>query len=491
MKYFSTRNKEIKISSKEAIIKGISVDGGLFVPESFPALPPMDDLIKCNYRELAEKVLSLYLTDYTKEEIQDAVNGAYGEKFRKEDAVHIESTEKANFLELFHGPTLAFKDMALTILPYLLKHALKDKGMDKEVVILTATSGDTGKAALEGFKDIEGVNVIVFYPDGGVSPIQRLQMVTQRGDNTFVAAIRGNFDDAQNGVKEIFADEAYNSFLDGKGYVLSSANSINIGRLLPQIVYYVYGYIDLLKKEVISKGDKINIVVPTGNFGNILAAYYAKQMGLPVNKLICASNDNKVLTDFFQSGEYDRKRELLLTSSPSMDILVSSNLERFLFHLSNGDENLTRDKMEELKTQGKYEWEDFKENVYANFSDEEEISHWIRELFEKENYMMDPHTSVAYGVYMKYLEERGDERPTLIASTASPYKFHEKVLKSIGEDTSEDDFKDLNRLSGLMEDEIPPQMAELENLPELHKSICDKEEMKDIILKFLKVNKND
>lgn len=492
MKYFSTRNKKNIVTSKEAIIKGIAEDGGLFVPETFPSLPPIDDLMNCSYKELAYEILSLYLTDYTEEELKDAVNAAYDEKFSKTNAVEIKETDTAFFLELFHGPTLAFKDMALTILPYLLRSALKDKNLDKEVVILTATSGDTGKAALEGFKDIEGVNVIVFYPDGGVSPIQRLQMVTQRGNNTFVSGIRGNFDDAQNGVKEIFADEEYNQLLNNKGYVLSSANSINIGRLIPQVVYYVYAYLDLIKKGTIKKDESINIVVPTGNFGNILAAYYAKQMGLPVNRLICASNDNKVLSDFFSTGEYNRKRDLLLTSSPSMDILVSSNLERFLFHLSKGNEGLVKEKMDKLKTEGSYDWKDFSgENIYGGFANEEEISNWIRKLYESENYIMDPHTAVAYAVHMKYLRETGDSTPSIIASTASPYKFHGKVLKSIGKSTSGDEFKDLRILSELMSDEIPDQMAELEDLSEIHKDVCDKNKMKDIILQFLEVDKND
>lgn len=492
MKYFSTRNKKNIVTSKEAIIKGIAEDGGLFVPETFPALPPIEELMDCNYKELAYEILSLYLTDYSDEELKDAVNGAYDRKFSKTNAVEIKRTDTAYFLELFHGPTLAFKDMALTILPYLLRSALKDKNTDKEVVILTATSGDTGKAALEGFKDIEGVNVVVFYPQGGVSPIQRLQMLTQRGNNTFVAGIRGNFDDAQNGVKEIFADSEYNKLLNNKGYMLSSANSINIGRLIPQVIYYVYGYIELIKKGAIKENESINIVVPTGNFGNILAAYYAKQMGLPVNRLICASNDNKVLTDFFSTGEYNRKRELLLTSSPSMDILVSSNLERFLFHLSKGNEALLNEKMNKLKTEGSYDWKDFSgENIYGDFANEEEISSWIRNIYENENYIMDPHTAVAYAVYMKYLRDTGDSTPSIIASTASPYKFHDKVLKSIGEKCSGNEFQDLRILSELMDDEIPEQMEELKDLPEIHKDICDKDEMKDIILDFLQVDKDD
>lgn len=491
MRYFSSRNKENINSSKEAIIKGIAEDGGLFVPESFPNLPPLDDLLSCNYRELAFKILSLYLTDYSKEELLKAVNEAYDNKFRKGETVDLVATDKAYFLELFHGPTLAFKDMALSILPYLLKAALKDKEVDKEVVILTATSGDTGKAALEGFKDVEGVNVVVFYPHGGVSPIQRLQMITQEGSNTFVSAIRGNFDDAQNEVKDIFSDEKYNNLLEEQGYILSSANSINIGRLIPQLIYYIYGYLELLRREEIDEGEGINIVVPTGNFGNILAAYYAKEMGLPVNRLICASNENKVLADFFNSGKYDRRRELLLTSSPSMDILVSSNLERFLFHLSKGNEELVAEKMKDLKSEGLYNWGDFsKENIYGNYSREEESSQWINRVYKEENYMMDPHTAVAYSVYMKYLEENEDQSKTIIASTASPFKFHGKVLKSIGEEVSKKEFEDLRRLSKLMDKELPKEMSELERLPQLHSDVVSIDGMKEIILRFLKEKKD-
>ncbi|NLY85749.1 MAG: threonine synthase [Tissierellia bacterium] len=491
MRYFSTRDKNNIVSSKEAVIKGISEEGGLFVPETFPSLPSLEELIDLSYKEVAYKILSLYFTDYTEEELWKAVNGAYDEKFRKESVIEIKSTKKAHFLELFHGPTLAFKDMALTILPYLLKAAVRTRNIDKKIVILTATSGDTGKAALEGFKDIEGINVIVFYPDGGVSPIQRLQMVTQRGNNTFVSAIKGNFDDAQSGVKEVFSDVDFNGFLEKQGYILSSANSINIGRLIPQITYYVYGYIELLRRKVISKGEKINIVVPTGNFGNILAAYYGKRMGLPVNRLICASNNNKVLADFFNTGIYDKERDLILTSSPSMDILVSSNLERFLFHISGNDENITREKMTELRERGKYYWDDFKENIYGNFTDEGETSYWIKRVYEGEDYIIDPHTAVAYGVYMKYLEEEKDETKTLIASTASPFKFHKKVLTSIGKGITGKDFRDLEGLAKVSNTKVPKHLAELEVLPEIHNTLCQKDEMRDVILKFLKVNKND
>ena len=492
MRYYSTRNRKNIVTSKEAIIKGIAEDGGLFVPEYFPKLPPIGELINYSYKELASEILSLYFTDYSKEQLDKAVNGAYDEKFRGEIPLGIKSIGDAHFLELFHGPSLAFKDMALTILPQLLKFALEDMKVDKDVLVLTATSGDTGKAALEGFKDIDGLNIIVFYPQGGVSPIQRLQMITQRGKNTFVAGIKGNFDHAQSGLKDIFSDVDYNDLLSKKGFILSSANSINIGRLIAQIVYYVYGYLDLVRKGKLGKDEKINVVVPTGNFGNILAAYYAKEMGLPIGKLICGSNDNKVLTDFFETGLYDRQRDLLLTSSPSMDILVSSNLERFLFHISGQDQDLTKGKMEQLKRQGRYQWDDLTdETIYADYSDEAEVSYWIKEIYEKENYIMDPHTGVAYGVYRKYLEESGDNSPTIIASTASPYKFHNKVLTSIGLDVAKDEFQGLEMLAKLMDEELPKQIEELKELPQIHNHLINKDQMKDIILDFLGLDKDD
>ena len=486
MRYYSTRNQDNSVFSMEAIIKGIAEDGGLFVPESFPALPKLEDMKVLTYKELAKLILGMYFDDYPEDDLDEAVNGAYGDKFGNREPVRLVEKGGVNFLELFHGPTLAFKDMALTILPYLMRFALHNKGIEEEVVVLAATSGDTGKAALEGFRDVPGVNVLVFYPKGGVSQLQRLQMITQRGENTHVLAIEGNFDDAQKGVKDIFGDQEYNNELKKEGYVLSSANSINIGRLIPQVVYYVYGYLELLRDGRIEAGQEINIVVPTGNFGNILAAYYAKMMGLPIDRLICSSNDNKVLTDFFETGTYDRRRDLLLTSSPSMDILVSSNLERFLFHISGNDHEAVRMMMEGLTREGYFTWSDFsKEEIYGEFATEEEVASSIRDLYDKEGYVMDPHTAVAYSVYRKYLKETGDSKPTIVASTASPFKFPEKVISSMGKDVPQDLFTGIGMVAKAMDVEIPIQVRELETLPVLHGNVCKKEEMRDMILKLL------
>lgn len=487
MRYFSTRNKENLVTASQAILRGIADDGGLYVPENIPLLPPLESLSEMDYRELAFDTLRLYLTDYTDDEILSAVNGAYDDKFETPEIVPIKEAGGAYFLELFRGPTLAFKDMALTMLPYLLKTALSKQGEKREVVILTATSGDTGKAALEGFKDVDGTRVIVFFPENGVSQIQRLQMLTQRGRNTNVAAVKGSFDDAQGGVKEIFNDTEFNALLQDNGYMLSSANSINIGRLLPQVVYYVYGYMRLAEKGKIVIGDKINIVVPTGNFGNILAAYYAMRMGLPVGRLICASNDNRVLTDFFKEGGYDRRRKLMLTSSPSMDILVSSNLERYLFHISGGDTAITAQKMKELESKGFYDWDlDKLGPIHSGMANEDQVSSAIKSIQVSDDYIIDPHTAVAYSVYNSYKKETGDETCTLIASTASPFKFSEKVMDSLGEDLGKDEFRTMERLSELMHESIPTRMSELEKLPIVHKDLCDRGSMRNTILKMLK-----
>ena len=486
MRYYSTRNKGIKATASQAILKGIAEDGGLFVPEYFPKLPPMEKLILDDYRELAFKILRLYLEDYSDEEIRQAVNGAYDEKFESEGIVPLKSAGGVYFLELFKGPTLAFKDMALTILPYLLKTALIKQGENREVVIMTATSGDTGKAALEGFRDVQGTKVIVFYPENGVSEIQRLQMVTQRGENTFVAAVRGSFDDAQNGVKEMFNDKEFNDELKEKGFLLSSANSINIGRLLPQIVYYVYGYLRLVEHRAIELGDRINIVVPTGNFGNILAAYYAMRMGLPIDRLICASNDNKVITDFFDSSIYDRRRKLIMTSSPSMDILISSNLERYLFHMSKENDDTVSEKMRLLQERGFYQWpKDSLGPVVSGMAAEKQISEAILKVWESDHYLMDPHTAIAYSVWEEYKEAVKDSRTTLIAATASPFKFSGKVLSSIGEAKLDNEFKTMNKLGDLMGIQVPNKMRELEILPVIHRTVCDKSFMEDTVRSFL------
>lgn len=489
MKYYSSRNKNLRITSMDAILKGLSDDGGLFIPEIIPKLPSLDKLRNLSYIDLAGLILSMYFDDYSQEEISQAVQAAYGERF-EEEVVALRQDGNLNFLELYHGPTLAFKDMALTVLPHLMRTALKNKGVEEEVLILTATSGDTGKAALEGFKDIDGIRVIVFYPEDGVSNMQKLQMISQKGNNTYVFGVKGDFDDAQAGVKEIFSDMAYKEYLQEKGYILSSANSINIGRLIPQIVYYIYAYIELLNKNRIEEGQEINFVVPTGNFGNILAGFYAKKMGLPIGKLICASNENKVLSDFFQSGTYDRRRELIPSSSPSMDILVSSNLERYIFEVLGKDEYLTERLMNELKDEGVFSWENFKGGeIYGNYASEEEVAKTIKEVFESSAYLIDPHTAVAYSVYKRYREEENDDRPAVIVSTASPYKFPEIILESLGEKLPEDPFDGIRKLSKLWKKEVPGKIRELEDSPVLHKNTIDRGEMKDAIKNLIEVDK--
>ena len=493
MNYKSTRDKSISIPSMDAIIKGISDEGGLFVPDHLPRFTGLDKLVGVDYSDLAFKVLSYFLTDFSQDDLKSAVDNAYDKKFTSENIVEITKTKEGFFLELFHGPTSAFKDMALQIMPHLLKTALKNKEIKERLLILVATSGDTGKAALEGFKDIEGIEVVVLYPNKGVSDIQRAQMETQRGDNLHVIAINGNFDDAQNEVKGIFSDRDYNKKLLENGYRLSSANSINIGRLIPQITYYFYGYGKMLENKEITLNEKINIVVPTGNFGNILAAYYAREMGLPVNHFICASNDNNVLTDFFDKGVYNKNRELLLTSSPSMDILISSNLERFIYHISDGDENLVNQKMKDLKEKGSYNLKEIDDSLISGeYINEEEVSYWIKKLYKDEGYVMDPHTAVAYGAYQKYRQKTLDKHKTLIVSTASPYKFPTKVLNSIGIDYPGNDFLAMETLEENNQSKIPDKLRELKELPIIHNLLVEKDDIKATIIDLLKGgNKND
>lgn len=479
MRYISTRNNKNAVTASLGILKGIAEDGGLFVPDEFPSLD-YNQLLDMDYKEVASIVLGLFLDDFNMDEIVSSIEGAYDSKFSCQEIVPIKKVGDANIIELFHGPTLAFKDMALTLLPYLLKLSLNKNHVDKEIMILTATSGDTGKAALEGFKNIPGISVTVFYPKGGVSEIQRLQMVTQQGSNTYVVGVDGNFDDAQTGVKSIFSNKEFNDKLLDKGYLLSSANSINIGRLIPQIVYYVYGYLHLVRTQEIRSGDSINIVVPTGNFGNILAAYYALRMGIPINKLICASNDNNVLSDFFKTKTYDKNRELLLTSSPSMDILVSSNLERFLYHQIE-DDTKVKELMKDLSEKGVFNFLEDLDIIYGGFADENKISYWINEVYTKFNYIMDPHTAVAYAVYKEYIEETNDNKATLISSTASPFKFSNKVLSSIGKVVSNDEFENLKELASTMNQNIPEQLMELKTLRERHNLVCEVNMMKDIV----------
>ena len=417
--YKSTRSSQTATSS-QAILKGLADDGGLFVPMTIPALDKsVEELSKMTYQEVAYEVMSKFFTDFTEEELKNCIAKAYDSKFDTKEIAPIVKADNAYYLELFHGATIAFKDMALSILPHLLTTSAKKNHVKNEIVILTATSGDTGKAALAGFADVENTRIVVFYPKGGVSPIQEKQMVTQKGDNTFVVGIKGNFDQAQSGVKAIFGDKELAKEMDEKGFQFSSANSINIGRLIPQVVYYVYAYAQLVAKNEIKNGDMINVVVPTGNFGNILAAFYAKNMGLPIAKLICASNDNKVLFDFFRTGTYDKNREFILTNSPSMDILISSNLERLIYRTAGNDEEKNSELMRELTEDGKYTITDeMKENLkdfYGNYATEKETAAFIKELYEKTGYIIDTHTAVAAEVYKKYSEETVDNTPSVIA----------------------------------------------------------------------------
>lgn len=489
--YNSTRNKSEKLTASMAILKGLAEDGGLFVPEWIPKLSMDLDLLKdMSYQETAYEVMRRFLTDFTEEELKDCIRRAYDEKFDTPEIAPIHKTEDVCYLELFHGATIAFKDMALSILPHLLTTAARKNQVKGDIVILTATSGDTGKAALAGFQDVEGTRIIVFYPKNGVSPIQEKQMVTQKGGNTYVVGIRGNFDDAQTGVKKLFGDKELQREMEAAGMQFSSANSINIGRLVPQIVYYVYGYAKLYGAGEIKKGEPLNVVVPTGNFGNILAAYYAKQMGLPIGKLVCASNDNKVLYDFFQTGCYDRNREFILTTSPSMDILISSNLERLLYLISGEDDGKDAALMKELSETGRYRIDDGMRSRLSDFrggfATEEETAKEIRRVYRESGYVLDPHTAVASCVYGKYRGESGDETKTLIASTASPYKFTRSVMEAVDERyASKGDFElvdELERLSGVR---VPKAIEEIRTAPVLHDTVVEVPEMKDIVKKIL------
>ena len=484
--YSSTRNGEEKVTASKAILKGLADDGGLFVPESIPKLDvTIEELAKMSYQETAYAVMKLFFTDFTEEELKNCINKAYDSKFDTEEIAPLVEADGAYYLELFHGATIAFKDMALSILPHLLTTAAKKNQVNNEIVILTATSGDTGKAALAGFADVEGTKIVVFYPKDGVSPIQKQQMVTQKGDNTYVVGINGNFDQAQTGVKKMFSDKELAKELDAAGYQFSSANSINIGRFIPQITYYVYA------NGKIAKDEKINIVVPTGNFGNILSAFYAKNMGLPVAKLICASNENKVLYDFFETGKYDKNREFILTSSPSMDILISSNLERLIYWAAGNDAKknvefmtaLTKDGVYEITPQMQEKLKDF----YGNYASEEETAEAIRTLYEKTGYILDTHTAVAASVYGKYKAETKDEQTTtVIASTASPFKFSRSVMDAINPkyDTMEE-FELIDELSKIGNVKIPNAIEEIRNAPVRHKATCEVDEMPKVVKEFL------
>ena len=493
--YSRTRNAKEKVTASQAILKGLADDGGLFVPDRIPSLDvTIDELADMNYQETAYAVMKQFLTDFTEEELKDCIQKAYDSKFDTKEIAPLVESDGAYYLELFHGPTIAFKDMALSILPHLLITAARKNQVKNDIVILTATSGDTGKAALAGFADVKGTKIIVFYPKNGVSPIQEKQMVTQKGDNTYVVGIHGNFDQAQTGVKKMFQDKELAAQMDAAGFQFSSANSINIGRLVPQIAYYVYAYAKLYKKGEIAKDEKINVVVPTGNFGNILAAFYAKNMGLPIAKLICASNENKVLFDFFRTGTYDKNREFMLTSSPSMDILISSNLERLIYRIAGNDAAKNKELMTALTSDGAYAiTEEMKEQLadfYGNYTSEAETAKVICDLYDKTGYVIDTHTAVAAGVYKKYKEETKDtETKTVIASTASPFKFTRSVMDAIDKEKydSMTDFELVDELSRIGHVAVPKAIEEIRTAKVLHDTVCEVAEMPEVVKKFLAI----
>ena len=491
--YKSTRSDNVTITASQAILKGLASDGGLFVPTQLPKLNvSLEELSKMSYKETAYAVMKEFLTDFTEEELKSCIDKAYDSKFDTEEIAPLVKAEGAYYLELFHGATIAFKDMALSILPHLLTTSAKKNNLKNEIVILTATSGDTGKAALAGFADVPGTRIVVFYPKGGVSPIQEKQMVTQKGDNTFVVGIKGNFDQAQSGVKAIFGNKELEAEMDKAGFQFSSANSINIGRLVPQVVYYVYAYAKLLANGEITDGEKINVVVPTGNFGNILAAYYAKNMGLPIDKLICASNDNKVLYDFFTTGIYDKNREFILTTSPSMDILISSNLERLIYKIAGNDAAKNKELMTSLTTTGKYDITDDMraelKDFYGNYATEKETAEIIKDIYEKTGYIIDTHTAVAAVVSRKYLRDTNDTNKLVIASTASPFKFTRSVMNAINSKyDSMGDFELVDELSKIGNVKVPNAIEEIRNAKVLHNTVCEVDEMTDVVKKFLNI----
>lgn len=493
MKYSSTRGNDVALDSAEAIIQGLAADGGLFIPDSLPQVDAsfISELGELNYEERAAKVLGLFLTDYTADEIKGCVERAYGNnKFDAAMRAPVTMFADVSVLELWHGPTSAFKDMALQLLPQLMSTALKKTGEKAEVLILVATSGDTGKAALEGFRDVDQIKIMVFYPEGGVSRIQQAQMLTQEGANVNVTAVRGNFDDAQSGVKKIFSDEVFAKDLLNRGVKLSSANSINWGRLVPQIVYYFSAYADMVKAGKIQSGEAINFTVPTGNFGDILAGFYAKCMGLPVNKLICASNANNVLTDFLRTGVYDRNRDFHKTITPSMDILISSNLERLLYHVT-GNKTKVADWMNELKETGHYDvgaetLAKIQETFWADWTSDTDTEKLIAEVYKEKHYIPDTHTAVAWQVAKNYAASTGDEHKMVVVSTASPYKFNGSVLEALGINTKDvDEFKLLDKLRELNESPIPQGLDSLRKKAFIHKDVCDADGMKQVVLRFV------
>ena len=492
MLFRSTRGHEQAVSASEAILQGLAPDGGLYVPDEIPALThSMDEFASMSYQEVAYHVLKLLLTDFTEEELKSCISKAYGSQWDDATIAPIHKVGEVFHLELFHGPTIAFKDIALTILPHLLTTSARKHGIKNEIVILTATSGDTGKAALAGFTDVEGTRIIVFYPKGGVSKIQELQMTTQVGDNVHVVAIHGNFDEAQNGVKQIFHDQELAQELEAQGFQLSSANSINIGRLAPQIVYYVYSYAKLLAQGELKQGELLHVTVPTGNFGNILAAYYAKCMGVPIGKLICASNENKVLFDFFQTGVYDRNRPFVLTSSPSMDILISSNLERLIYTIAESESDVNASLMKNLTETGSYMInESMREHLHGfvgGYASEEQTWQTIRTVYEETGYVMDTHTAVASYVNQQFREQHGDVN-TLVVSTASPYKFIKQVMCAI--DSKYNSYEELDLISSLYEVSkvsIPKAVQDVIAADVIHTTECASTEMKQMVKDLLQI----
>lgn len=491
--YQSTRNEANQVTASQAILQGLAEDGGLFTPLSFPEVAlDFNYLKEASYQEVAQLVLAAFLDDFTEEELTYCINSAYDDKFDTRAIAPIVNLEGQYNLELFHGPTIAFKDMALSILPYLLITAAKKQGSKDKIVILTATSGDTGKAAMAGFANVPGTEIIVFYPKDGVSKIQELQMTTQEGDNTHVVAVDGNFDDAQTDVKRMFNDKALREKLLSHKMRFSSANSMNIGRLVPQIVYYVYAYAQLVKSNQIVNGDKINVTVPTGNFGNILAAYYAREIGVPIDRLICASNENKVLTDFFTTGIYNKKRAFKVTSSPSMDILVSSNLERLLFHLLGNSAVKTKALMDSLATTGEYILSNADQSILdlfdAGYATEEETTAEIKRVYEENHYVEDPHTAVASKVYRDYVYKTKDKTPTVIASTASPYKFPRVAVGAITGTDVRDDFVAVDQLASLSGVVIPVAVSSLKTASIRHKVTVTIADMQKAVEEYLNLN---
>jgi len=491
-KLISTRNFKNEVSYPEAILKGISEDNGLFVPDLFLKMDfSQEKFLSMSYSDYAYEILHHFLNSINEEELKTIINEAYNKNFDDAEIVPIKEIDQRFIVELFHGPTLAFKDMALSILPKLLQFSKKKLEENSKTIILTATSGDTGKAALEGFADIKGIEIIVFYPKDGVSPIQKKQMLTQKGENVHVFGIEGNFDDAQSAVKEILNDKAFKELLESYNCKFSSANSINIGRLLPQMVYYISSYFELIKRKEINYGEKVNFVVPTGNFGNILAGKYAKEIGLPINNLICASNENNILTDFINTGVYDLNRAFVKTISPSMDILISSNLERLLFYLADNDTQKVSNFMTHLKENNDYKIDDHMKKKMEDFkgyySSEKDTKKTIKNVFEKEGYLLDPHTAVAYNVYDQYYKDTKDKLKTLILSTASPFKFPISVAEALEISSNVEDFQLLKNISNYTGVATPKNIASLENKKVIHNNNIKVSDMKDNILKVLNI----